>query len=159
MASVKAGEIHGALPMTDNLQIVRRFFDDMCNARQLPLADRLFAAGHVYHDPGNAWVASGPQGMKDLIGAYHRAVADAHWAVNASIASGDIVVTRWTGTGTQTGELMGIPATGRKVKVDGIWMHRIAGGRIAESWNCWDMLGMLQQLGVVPQTSGMRSAA
>jgi hypothetical protein len=35
--------------------------------------------------------------------------------------------------------------------VDGIWMHRMAGGKIVESWNCWDTLGMLQQLGVVPQ--------
>ena len=37
------------------------------------------------------------------------------------------------------------------MSVDGIWMHRIAGGKIVESWNCWDTLGMLQQLGVVPR--------
>jgi predicted ester cyclase len=58
---------------------------------------------------------------------------------------------RWTGSGTHTGELFGIPPTHRKVRVDGIWMLRVVDGKVAESWNCWDTLGMLQQLGVVPQ--------
>jgi len=47
--------------------------------------------------------------------------------------------------------LLGIAPTNRKVHVDGIWMLRVAGDKIVESWNCWDTLGMLQQLGVVPQ--------
>jgi hypothetical protein len=142
-----------------NIQLSGRFFDEMCNKRQLGLADQLFSATHLYHDPGSPWVGAGPQGMKDLIGAYQRGVNDAHWEVNAIIQAGDVVVTRWTGTGTHTGELLGIAPTGRKVKVDGIWMHRICGGMIVESWNCWDTLGMLQQLGVIPALEGMRSAA
>lgn len=64
-------------------------------------------------------------------------------------AQGDLVVTRWIGSGTHDGELAGIPATGRRVRVPGRWMHRIAGGRIVQSRNVWDTLGMLRQLGVV----------
>jgi len=141
-----------------NIQLSRRFFEDVCNKRQRAVADVLFAGNHVYHDPSSPWVGSGPGGMKDLIGTYHNAVNDAHWDVHSMIAAGDIVVTRWTGRGTHTGDLMGIAPTHRKVSVDGIWMHRIADGRIAESWNCWDMLGLLQQLGVVP-VMGVANAA
>jgi steroid delta-isomerase-like uncharacterized protein len=142
-----------------DVQLSRRFFDEVCNGRQLNVADELFSADHAYHDPGSPWVQTGPRGMKELIGAYHNAVKDARWDVQAMLKDGDTVVTRWTGSGTHTGDLLGIAPTGKRVNVDGIWMHRIAGGKIVESWNCWDMLGMLQQLGVVPGFETLRSAA
>jgi predicted ester cyclase len=141
-----------------DLQLSRRFFDEMCNGRNLALADQLFSPAHSYHDPGSLGVAQGPSGMKELIGTYQRAVEDARWTVNAMFRHGDLIVTRWTGSGTHTGDLMGIRPTGKKVSVDGIWIHRLDGGQIVESWNCWDTLGMLQQLGVVP-AFGMRNAA
>lgn len=130
--------------------LVRRFFDEVCNKRQLGGADQLFAANHAYHDPSAPWVGTGPAGMKDIIGLYHRAVGDARWVVHATYDAGDVVVTRWSGQGTHSGELMGIAPTHKKVSVDGIWMHRVADGKIVESWNVWDTLGLLQQLGVVP---------
>jgi ketosteroid isomerase-like protein len=129
----------------------RRFVDEVCNGRKLAVADELFAADHRYHDPGSPWAGEGPAGIKDVIGVYHSGVKDARWDVHEITATGDTVVLRWTGSGTHTGELLGIAPTNRKVRVDGIWMFRIADGMIAESWNCWDTLGMLQQLGVVPQ--------
>jgi predicted ester cyclase len=46
---------------------------------------------------------------------------------------------------------MGIPATGKPVEVEGITIDRHAGGRIAETWTCWDTLGMMQQLGAIPE--------
>jgi len=134
-----------------NIPLARRFVDDMCNGRKLAVADELFSADHAYRDPGSPWGGKGPAGMKDVIGVYHRGVKDARWEVNSMIEIGDTVVMRWTGSGTHTGELLGIPPTNRKVRVDGIWMFRVGGGKIVESWNCWDTLGMLQQLGVVPQ--------
>jgi steroid delta-isomerase-like uncharacterized protein len=133
-----------------NVALIRRFFDEVCNGRKLELADQMFTADHAYHDPSTP-AAPGPQGVKDVIGTYQRAYADAKWTVHEVIAAGeDRVIVRWTGSGTNSSELMGIPATGKKVKVDGLWMARFSGGRIAEMWNCWDTLGMLQQLGVVP---------
>ena len=141
-----------------DLQLSRQFFDEMCNGRNLALAERLFSPEHTYHDPGSPGVAAGPRGMKDLIGTYKCAVEDARWTVNAMFGHGDLIVTRWTGSGTQTGELFGIRPTGKTVSVDGIWIHRVDGGQIVESWNCWDTLGMLQQLGAIPAL-GMKSAA
>ncbi len=77
---------------------------------------------------------------------------DAKWTVHEVLDAGsDTVVTRWTGSGTHTGELLGIAPTGKSVNVDGIWIHRIADGKIVETWNVWDTLGMLQQLGVAPK--------
>ena len=68
------------------------------------------------------------------------------------IAEGDKVVTRYYLTGTHRGEFMGIPATGKPVKVNTIWMHRLDGGRIVEGrrWGQFDALGMMRQMGVFP---------
>jgi steroid delta-isomerase-like uncharacterized protein len=85
-----------------------------------------------------------------VVGPYHRAYPDAHWRIDEMFSAGDRVVTRWTGSGTQRGDLLGLPASGRRVEVPGIWIHRLAGGNIVESWNCWGTLLMLQQLGVMP---------
>jgi steroid delta-isomerase-like uncharacterized protein len=133
--------------------IVRRFFEEVCNAGRLAVADRLFAANHRYHDPSIPGVADGPAGITQPSGPvvpYQQAVAGAHWHVQDMLVEGDTVVTRWVGTGTHTGDLPGIPATGRPVEVPGIWMQHMAGGKIVESWQVWDTLLMLQQLGVIP---------
>ncbi|HTC23853.1 MAG TPA: ester cyclase, partial [Gemmatimonadales bacterium] len=67
--------------------------------------------------------------------------------IDEMLASGDRVVTRWTGEGTHRGALRGLPASGRQARVTGISIHRIAGGRIVETWVNWDTLGMMEQLG------------
>jgi steroid delta-isomerase-like uncharacterized protein len=97
-------------------------------------------------------IPPGPEGQKQVVAPYQTAFPDAHWHVEDMIAEGDRVVTRWTGRGTHRAELPGnppIPPTGKKASVPGVWIHRIAGGKIVESWNVWDTLGMLRQLGVV----------
>ena len=57
----------------------------------------------------------------------------------------------WTGAGTHDGELMGMPPTGKSVEIAGITIDRIADDKIAESWTCFDTLGMMQQLGAIPE--------
>lgn len=141
-----------------NKLVVQRFFEEMCNGRKLEIAEALFHANHVYHDPASPWVGAGPEGMKQLISAYQTAFPDAEWTVHEVLSSGSTVITRWTGTGTHKRSLQGLTATGRGVNVTGIWMHRFAGGKIIESWNHWDMLGMLQQLGAAPLLAQRRAA-
>jgi steroid delta-isomerase-like uncharacterized protein len=133
----------------ENKALSQRFFTEVCNSRNLDVADELFTAEHTYHDPFIPDAAPGPEGMKQVISVYHVAVPDAHWEVEEQIATEDTVVTRWTGSGTHQGDLNGIAPTGRSVKVTGIWIHRIVGDKIVESWNVWDNLGLLQQIGVV----------
>jgi predicted ester cyclase len=61
------------------------------------------------------------------------------------------VVTRWTGSGTHQGELMGVAPTGNQVTITGIRINRISGGKIEESWTNYDALGMMQQIGAIPE--------
>ncbi len=63
-------------------------------------------------------------------------------------AEGDRVAIRWTATATHTGELMGIPATGKSVSMNGIMIDRWVNGKVAEHWEQLDMMGLMQQLGV-----------
>jgi steroid delta-isomerase-like uncharacterized protein len=128
--------------------VVRRYYDQMCNERKNELAPELFTADHRMHDP-QVPAGDGPDGMAATVSAYQQGV-DGHWGVEEIFSTGDRVVVRWTGTGTHVGEMNGIPPTGRTISVDAISIHRMAGGRIAETWEVWDTLGFLQQLGVVP---------
>jgi len=132
-----------------NQTLVNRFFDEMCNQRKLAVADEIFSSGHKYTDP-QIPAAAGPDGMKEVIQTYQNAFPDARWDVLETIVAGDAIVTRWTGSGTHKNELNGIAPTGKKAKVHGIWIHRIKDGKITESFNVWDTLSLLQQLGVVP---------
>jgi len=134
---------------SQNQTLVNRFFDEMCNQRKLNIADELFSSDHVYNDP-QAPTGPGPEGVKQVISMYQSAIPDAHWHVMETFAADNVIVTRWKGSGTHKNELMGIPPTGKFVEVRGIWIHRIANNKIVASYNVWDTLGMLQQLGVVP---------
>ena len=134
-----------------NEALVRRFFEEFCNDRRGDVADELIAADYVSHGP-QAPQAEGPDGVRERVGLYQEAV-DGHWTVEEIMSAGDRVVARWTGTGTHRGELMGIDATGKPISVDAISVFRIENGKIAEEWTVWDALGLLQQVGAVPDRS------
>jgi len=129
--------------------VVRRFYEQMNNDRKLELAPELFTADHVLHDPQIPDAPTGPDGMAAVVSVYQNGV-DGHWQIEELFSAGDRVVARWTGSGTHVGEVNGIPATGKPICVDAITIHQMRDGKIAESWEVWDTLGFLQQIGVVP---------
>ncbi len=90
------------------------------------------------------------QGLKQFVTVVTAVFPDWHPTIEDMIAEGDKVVVRFTGSGTHKGEFMGIPPTGKQVTITAIAIQRIAGGKIVENWLQADMLGMMQQLGVVP---------
>jgi len=137
--------------MSANQACTARFFDEVCNGRKLNVADQLFTTSHVHHDPANPRLSAGPAGIKELVSQYHQAFPDANWSVQEMLEAGNNVICRWTGKGTHQGNLSGIPPTGKAVTVTGIWILRFENGKIAESWDSWDALGLLQQIGVVPK--------
>ena len=128
--------------------VVRRFYEEMNNGRKNELAAELFTADHKMHDP-QVPTADGPDGMAATVSTYQTGV-NGHWEIDDIFSSGDQVVVRWTGSGEHVAELNGIPPTGKKIEVSAISIHRMAGGKIAETWEVWDTLGFLQQIGVVP---------
>jgi steroid delta-isomerase-like uncharacterized protein len=114
----------------------------------LDAIDEFIAADHVNHDPTAPEVERGPAGVRTLAELYRSAFPDIAFEHADMFAAGDRVVHRWTLTGTHEGEMMGVAATGRRVRVSGLEINRIADGKIAESWAISDALGMLSQLGV-----------
>ena len=78
------------------------------------------------------------------------AFPDLHFSVEEQIAEGDKVLTRFEWTGTHQGEFLGVPATGRHVKVWGMVIDRLVNGRIKETRIIMDTLGLMAQLGVFP---------
>ena len=141
----------GGFMSVQNKAVAKRFFDAW-NARDLDAFDEIIAPEAEDHDPQNPFrEMRGPAGAKRAAEMYHSAYSDGRFNVHEQLAEGDLVVTRWTGTGTHDGELMGMPPTGKWVEVDGITIDRIADGKIAESWTCFDTLGMMQQLGAIPE--------
>ncbi|MEV0549208.1 ester cyclase [Nocardia salmonicida] len=134
----------------ENKATAKRIFDAW-NERDLDVFDELMSADAIDHDPQNPFAeVHGPDGIKRLVQMYLAAFSDQRFLVNEQIAEGDFVTTRWTGTGTNDGEMMGMPATGKSAVVQGITINRFRDGKIVESWATWDTLGMMQQLGVVP---------
>jgi len=77
-----------------------------------------------------------------------------HFEQEIFIAEGDKVVVRGTMTGTHSAEFMGIPATGKQVKISGIDVTRFHEGQSVEHWGQWDVAGLMQQLGVMPPPPG-----
>ena len=82
-----------------------------------------------------------------------QAFSDLHTKTEMLIAEGDKVVEYFTTTGKQTGEFLGIPATGKSTSVEGISIFRIANGKIVEHWGVNDALALLMQLGAMPAPS------
>lgn len=90
------------------------------------------------------------EGIKQFYDALMPAFPDARVTGEDMVAEGDEVAYRFTFRGTNRGEFMGIPATGEQVTVSGIAICRFADGKCVERWMSADMLGMMQQLGVIP---------
>jgi len=130
-----------------NKAVVREYIEQVWNGHRPDLLEQYMAKNVVHHDaPGvTDW-----ESMQNFIGATVNAVPDFRISIEAEIAEGDLVVQRQTVSGTQQGELMGLPASGKQFSMIGVWIFRVAGGKIAELWGVGDTLSMMQQLGAIP---------
>ena len=136
----------------DNKALIRRWVEALNNGTWAEAAGVLFTTTFVLHDPmAPPGLATGPQGMKDFLAPYFAAFPDVQFTVEDQIAEGDNVMTRWTARATHRGELMGVAPTGERVTVTGIAIWRVEQGKMAEMWQNWDALGLLQQVGAIPQ--------
>jgi predicted ester cyclase len=111
----------------------------------------------VFHGTAGDGEIRGLDQMKAFLIGYHSAFPGAHSTVEDQVAEGDKVVTRWRARGAHRGDLGPIPATGRAFEMDGVTIERIADGKIAEVWVARDELGLLRQLGVLPEPADARA--
>lgn len=133
----------------EHRELVQRFVEEVFNRGNFDDLSDLVTSDYVHHDPTTGEFGSGIEGFKQLINYYRKAFPDLKIALDDQIVAKDMVVDRWTGSGTHEGELMGIAPTRKNVTATGISIHRISGGKIAETWNQYDAFGMLKQLGVM----------
>jgi steroid delta-isomerase-like uncharacterized protein len=149
----KGGAKEGAKIMSiqTNKQAVRRLFEEAWNQGKLGVVDELVDAKAVGHDPSRLpGIPDSAEGIKMTIQAYRAAFPDLHFTVDGIMGEGEEVTARFTVTGTNTGALMGGPATGKKSSVTGIVVDRFDHGKIVEAWVSWDQMGQLRQLGLLP---------
>ena len=133
----------------ENKALARSVLEEMFNKGNLDVADELLAPDYVNHDAAMPEDIHGPEGFKQYVGAYRSAFSDLHLEIEEQIAEGDLVATRWTGTGTHDGELAGIPPTGKRVTLPGMEIVRISGGKLVEGWEGYDSMNLMRQLGVM----------
>jgi steroid delta-isomerase-like uncharacterized protein len=140
----------------DIKDIARRLAEDPWQGK-LDETLELVGDDYVAHVPGSAEPFRGKEGFRAFVTTYQTGFPDGTITIDEQIAEGDVVATRWTGRGTHTGELMGMPPTGREITIAGMTYARIADGKAREVWIIWDTLAMMQQLGAVPETMPVRT--
>jgi steroid delta-isomerase-like uncharacterized protein len=134
----------------ENKALVRRFVDEVQSGGNIDVIDELCSPEFVNHSapPG---MPADCEGVKLVTAMFRQAFPDSYFTVENMIAEGDKVATRKTFHGTHEGEFLGIPPTGRPVSIGLIDIVRVADGRVVEHWSIGDSLGMMEQLGVIPQ--------
>jgi steroid delta-isomerase-like uncharacterized protein len=129
--------------------VTQRFFGEMFSEGNLGLIEQVASPDYRLHTPPNP-IVLGQEGLKQFVTLYRTAFPDLRFTLEEQVVEGDRVVTRWTARGTHSGPLQGIPPTGKVVEVTGMTLSRVVEGKMTEAWVNWDMLGLLQQLGVAP---------
>ncbi len=142
----------------NNKAVVRRLLDEVWNKGNLSLVDELFTPNFEFHDASTPDLGRGPESEKKRVTLYRNAFPDLRLTIEDMIAEGETVVTRWTCRGTHKGDLSGIAPTGKQITISGITVGRFANGKIAQGYANWDALGLMQQLGVVPQFAAKTQA-
>jgi len=133
----------------ENKAIFRRYVEEVGNEGKLELADEIFDRYRAHQADGSV-LERGPEDVKRFMGEFREAFHDFHTEIEDQIAEDDKVVTRWRMRGTHRGEFRGIAPTGNELDITGIGIFRFADGKVVESWDNLDQLGMMRQLGVMP---------
>jgi predicted ester cyclase len=132
------GKEEMSMSAEENKALVRREQEELWNhTGNLDAAGEIFAPDYV--EAARQEAADFRRGFPDVVS-----------TIEDLIAEGDKVVARWRASATHGGEYMGIPPTGREVEFTGISVYRIEGGKVAESWTAEDDLGLMRQIGAVP---------
>jgi len=137
------------MSVEENKSLSRRFLEEVWNKGNLALVDELLATDHVYRGPSGKDV-HGREEYKQRVSEIRSAFPDIHITIDDVIAEGDKIAYRWTATATHKGEFRGIQPTGKKMTIWGIFFEHIVDGKFVESWERYDTLGLMRQLGVIP---------
>lgn len=142
------------MPADANAAAARRVVEEAFNQGRMGVFDQICSPDVVSHDPAEAEEVRGIDAHKERVRGYRTAMSDLEVVFDDLIATGDNVITRWTARGTNDGELMGMPPTGKRVEITGISIDRFdADGKLVETWDQWDNAGFMTQLGLSPEAA------
>ena len=134
------------MTLEENKALIRGAFE-VSVEKSIAMADEMMAPEFVYHTVGGDMDL---EMYKQVNTAALAAFPDLRYTADDMIAEGNTVVTRWTMYGTHKNEFNGIPATNKAIVLTGVSIDRLAGGKIVETWQFYDAMTMLQQLGAFP---------
>ncbi|HTR09815.1 MAG TPA: ester cyclase [Paraburkholderia sp.] len=134
--------------MQEPANVVRGFVEEVLNQGHIDAAGQYFWEDMVEQVPFPGQ-RPGLEGLKDVVRMMRMAFPDMHWRIEEQLAEADRVVTRFEWTGTHHEAFLGVPPTGRPVRVWGIVIDRVEAGRIRETRIIMDMLGLMMQLGAI----------
>jgi steroid delta-isomerase-like uncharacterized protein len=142
------------MSIAENKAVVRRFIDEIFVRGRTESVDELLADDFV----GHTWPSTGhpKDDLKAAIGRTSKGLTDSAFDVEDVIAEDDRVAVRLTAAATQTGELMGMPASGKRYSIGEIHIFRVHDGRVVEHWHQFDQMGMMKQLGAMPGPSNAK---
>ena len=135
--------------MSEENKTLARTFYERVNAGDLSVVDELVADDFVDHEefPG---IPPTKDGVAQFFAMTRSAFPDMQFEAREVLGDDDLVNARFVFTGTQQGEFMGVPATGKRVEVGGFDLVRIRDGQVTEHWGVMDAMALMQQLGAIP---------
>jgi steroid delta-isomerase-like uncharacterized protein len=136
------------MSVEENVQTMRRWFQEVWNQGKTRTIYNLLAPNAIARGQEGAEAElRGPDEFERFVNKIRSAFPDITVTIEDILGVGDKVVIRWSATMTHTGDGLGLRASGKSVRIRGISIARIQGGKIMEGWDNWDQLGMLQQIG------------
>lgn len=134
--------------VVENKALVRRFYEEVWDRGNVEFAHEVFADDYVRHDLRSTQARPGAAGMAKIAADFRRAFPDAHWRIDLLLGEDDLVVARWTASGTHSGSWGDIAPSGKSVTFSGVNIFRFGEhGKVAEIWNHRDDLGLMEQVG------------
>lgn len=147
---------NGASAAEESRRVVRRFLDEVINQHKLEVVDELVSPRCTVAQAGRRSEAVGPERLKQIARMWWEAFPDLRLTIRELVAEGDRAAIYCTLAGTQRGEFMGIPATGKRAEWNVTTYYRLENGRITEIVDNEDYLEMFRQLGQMPRLEALR---
>lgn len=138
------------MSIEQNKAIVRQLIEQVINQNNFSLVEEIIAADIIEHEELPPGIPTGLEGTKIMFTMLHSAFPDFKATIHELIAEGDKVVVFMTWSGTQLGEWMGLPPSGKPIAIHVMDIFRVADGKIVEHWGLMDSMKMMQQLGAMP---------
>jgi predicted ester cyclase len=134
----------------EHRKLFERWFEELWNKKNYSVAYELVDPNFTAHGAGGQDIKQGPDGVVEMVKAWHTAFPDGHMTIDDIITEGEMSTIRMTWRATHLGPFGPIPASGKKIEATSIGIDRVVNGKITEGWGEVNLLGMFMQMGVIP---------